>query len=65
MSDDTRCDDPTDDLVPSRQCGRCRLRFPISADTHPWELNDWWLCLECRHALTPRRPEATTSAGDA
>ena len=44
-----------DDVAPTRQCGRCRLRFPIPADTQPMELRDWWACPHCSEALLPGR----------
>jgi hypothetical protein len=44
-----------DDETRTRQCGRCRLRFPIPADTHPMELRDWWTCPNCSETLLPGR----------
>jgi hypothetical protein len=49
------------DRATSRQCGRCRLRFPIPADTHPMELRDWWLCPNCVAVLLPGRRRRPTS----
>lgn len=42
-----------DDVAPTRRCGRCRIAFPIPADTHPMELRDWWACPNCSEALLP------------
>jgi len=50
-----------DDEVSTRQCGRCRLRFPIPADTHPMELRDWWACPDCVDSLLPGRRRSTTT----
>jgi hypothetical protein len=36
-----------------RQCGRCRLHFPILPGTDPAELTDWWLCAACHESLVP------------
>jgi len=46
---------------PTRQCGRCRLHFPIAAETHPMELRDWWACSSCEDALIPRQRRGPTS----
>ncbi len=48
-------DDP-----PTRQCGRCRHRFPVDADIDPIVLTDWWACPNCLDMLLPRRRTATT-----
>jgi hypothetical protein len=50
-----------DDVAPTRQCGRCRLRFPIPADTHPMELRDWWACPNCSETLLPGRQRTPTT----
>jgi hypothetical protein len=44
-----------DDMAPTRQCGRCRLRFPVPTGTDPMELRDWWACPNCSEALLPGR----------
>lgn len=49
-----------DDETPTRRCGRCILRFPIPADTHPMELRDWWICPNCSEALLPGRQRTPT-----
>lgn len=51
----TGADGFLDDVTPTRQCGRCRLHFPVPADTHPMELRDWWTCSNCSEALLPAR----------
>ena len=53
-----------DDVAPTRQCGRCRLHFPIPAGTHPMELSDWWACTSCSEALLPRRQRSPTAHAD-
>jgi hypothetical protein len=50
-----------DDMTPTRQCGRCRLRFPIPADTDPMELRDWWACPNCSTTLLPGRQRTPTT----
>lgn len=54
--------DGSDDSTPARQCGRCRLAFPTDADTHPWELCDWWLCPNCSQALVSGRGSVVAQA---
>lgn len=49
-------DGPTDGIVPTRQCGRCRRLVDAEPGTHAWELRDWWLCPQCATALTPHGP---------
>jgi hypothetical protein len=44
-----------DDETPTRQRGRCRLSFPIPADTHPMEGRDWWICPNCSESPLPGR----------
>lgn len=48
------------ETTPTRQCGRCRLHFPIDADTHPMELGDWWACPACLQSLLPGRRVPTS-----
>ena len=50
-----------DDVTPTRQCGRCRLRFPIPADTDSMELRDWWVCPNCSETLLPGRLRTPTT----
>jgi hypothetical protein len=57
----TATDGSLDDVAPTRQCGRCRLHFPIPADTHPMELRDWWTCPTCSEALLPGRQRTPTT----
>ena len=45
----------------TRQCGRCRLTFPVPADTHPMELSDWWACPTCVETLVPGRRRARST----
>jgi hypothetical protein len=44
----------TDEQVPSRLCGRCRLTFPGDPTLHPTAQAEWWLCPLCREALFGR-----------
>jgi hypothetical protein len=50
-----------DDMAPTRQCGRCRLRFPIPADPHSIELRGSWACPNCSEARLPRRERTPTT----
>ena len=42
---------PTATMPPLRQCGRCRLFFPVDAGTPPEGRRDWWTCPTCHDAL--------------
>ena len=59
---ETRSTAALDGDAHTRQCGRCRRRFPSDASTHPVELLDWWACQPCADALLPGR-HRTTSPG--
>ena len=62
MNDNTTIDDAAGtagDPTPTRQCGRCRVHFPVEADAHPMELLDWWVCSNCAAALLPGRRRAS------
>ena len=54
---DARTDSGTGGETPPgaslRQCGRCRLHFPVPADIHPSELAGWWACPACSAAIIP------------
>ncbi|HWL43474.1 MAG TPA: hypothetical protein VNQ73_11065 [Ilumatobacter sp.] len=45
-------------VAPLRQCGRCRLYFPVPPGTDPSEVGDWWVCPNCAQALLPIRERA-------
>jgi hypothetical protein len=42
-------------VAPLRQCGRCRLHFPVAVGTDPATLSDWWACRACHEKLFPGR----------
>ena len=42
-----------DGATPTRQCGRCRNRFPLDVAADPDEQPEWWACPTCAEAVIP------------
>lgn len=47
------------EVLPRRQCGRCRQLFDGDPALHPDAIPDWWACDACRAKL--RLPDRSTS----
>ncbi|HVM54509.1 MAG TPA: hypothetical protein VM262_15070 [Acidimicrobiales bacterium] len=49
--------EPSEAVLPSRICGRCRQLFDGDPSLHPLALAEWWACPACRVALGIDQPK--------
>ena len=52
-----------EEVLGTRQCGRCRGVFPADPAREPVALVDWWVCDACGQKLLGRAPILVTHDG--